>query len=63
VPRAYATFFESDDEQTSEDQGTATGVHSVVASPPVLPAATLCYVWVNARIAGTGRLSAAEFAY
>jgi hypothetical protein len=55
--------FESDDEQTSEDQGTATGVHSVVAYPPVLPAATLCYVWVNARIAGTGRLSAAEFAY
>ena len=49
--------FESDDEQTSEDQGTATGVHSVVAYPPVLPAATLCYVWVNARIAGTGRLS------
>jgi hypothetical protein len=63
VPRAYATFFESDDEQTSEDQGTATGVHSVVAYPPVLPAATLCYVWLNARIAGIGRLSAAEFAY
>jgi hypothetical protein len=55
--------FESDDEQTSEDQGTVTGVHSVVAYPPVLPAATLCYVWVNARIAGTGRLTAAEFSY
>ena len=55
--------FESDDEQTSEDQGSVTGVHSVTAYPPVLPAATLCYVWVNARIAGTGRLSAAEFAY
>ena len=53
--------FESDDEQISEDQGTATGVHSVAAYPPVLPAATLCYVWVNARIAGTGRLTAAEF--
>jgi len=55
--------FESDDEQTSEDQGTARGVHAVFAYPPVLTAATLCYVWVNARIAGTGRLSAAEFAY
>jgi hypothetical protein len=55
--------FESDDAQISEDQGTATGVHSVAAYPPVLPAATLCYVWVNARIAGTGRIVAAEFAY
>jgi hypothetical protein len=55
--------FQSDDEQTSEDQGTVTGVHSVAAFPALLPAATLCYVWVNARIAGTGRVNAAEFSY
>lgn len=55
--------FESDDEQTSEDQGAVTGIHMVTAYPPVLPAATLCYVWVNARLAGAGRISAAEFAY
>ena len=55
--------FESDDEQTQEAQATVRGAHSLVAYPPVLEGATLCYVWVNARMPGPGRIRAAEFSY
>jgi hypothetical protein len=55
--------FESDDGMTQETDRTATGVHSIVAYPPVFDQATLCYVWINARVGGTARVSAAVFAY
>jgi hypothetical protein len=54
--------FESDDATTEEHQETITGVHSVVAYPPVLAGATLCYVAVTARVAGA-RVAAAVFTY
>jgi hypothetical protein len=41
--------FESDDATFEEHQQTVTGVHTVVAYPPVLSGATLCYVSVVAR--------------
>lgn len=55
--------FESDDAMTEEHQDTITGVHSVVAYPPVLSGATLCYVAVTARVAGAGVAAAAVFDY
>ena len=54
--------FESDDATTEEHQATITGVHSVVAYPPVLSGATLCYVAVTARVA-SGVAAAAVFDY
>jgi hypothetical protein len=54
--------FESDDAETQEDQATVTGVHTVVAYPPVLSGATLCYVSVVAQIA-SGKVVAAVFDY
>jgi hypothetical protein len=54
--------FQSDDEMTDQNEATATGVHSVVAYPPVLSGATLCYVSVVARVAG-GRTGGAVFDY
>jgi hypothetical protein len=54
--------FESDDATTEEHQETISGVHSVVAYPPVLSGATLCYVAVTARVAGA-RVAAAVFDY
>jgi hypothetical protein len=55
--------FDSDDGETLSDEGTLTGVHSVEAYPPTFPAATLCYVWVNAGASGTATVSAAVFSY
>lgn len=54
--------FESDDEMTSEHQGTASGVHRVVVHPPVLTGATLCTVAVTVRVS-RGRASGAVFDY
>jgi hypothetical protein len=54
--------FQSDDEITQEHQATVTGVHVVVAYPPVLDGATRCYVSVTARVA-TGRTTAAVFSH
>ena len=54
--------FQSDDEMTDQNQAVVTGVHSVVAYPPVLMGATLCYVNVVARVAG-GKVVAAVFDY
>lgn len=55
--------FESDDAMTEENQDSLRGVHSVVAYPPVLNRSTLCYVWVNASVAGNARVIAAVFTY
>jgi hypothetical protein len=54
---------ESDDVMTTEAQDTVTGVHSLVAYPPVVDNATLCYVWVNTKAVAGVRVSAAIFAY
>lgn len=55
--------FQSDDEMTGEGQALVTGVHSVVAYPPVTPnGATQCYVWVNTNAIAGARISAAVFA-
>ena len=54
---------DSDDGPTQDAQGKITARRSVVAYPPVLKDATLCYVWVNAKLLGAGRVAAAEFAY
>lgn len=54
---------ESDDALTEDSQGTVTGVHSVVAYPPVLDNATLCYVWVNVNATPAVRVAAAVFAH
>ncbi len=53
--------FESDDAQTQQDQQTLTGVHTVVAYPPVLNGASLCYVSVNAAARGRAAVYAAVF--
>jgi hypothetical protein len=53
--------FQSDDEQTLEDHGAITGVHSVTAYPSTFPAATLCYVWVIAGTSGTAKVTGAVF--
>ena len=54
--------FESDDAMTQEAQNTITGVHSVVAYPPVLENATSCNVWVNTNAVAGVKISAAVFA-
>jgi hypothetical protein len=54
--------FQSDDEMTGENQATVSGVHTVVAYPPVLTGATMCTVSVVARVAG-GKATAAIFDY
>jgi len=53
---------ESDDGMTSQNQASVTGVHRVVAYPPVFAGATLCSVSVTIRVVG-GRASAAIFDY
>ena len=53
---------DSDDGATEDAHGRLTAPHSVVVYPPVLDGATLCYVWVNASMPGTGRIAGAEFA-
>jgi hypothetical protein len=52
----------SDDDVTNQNQAVASGVHTVVAYPPVLAGATLCYVSVVARVPG-GKVAAAVFNY
>jgi hypothetical protein len=54
--------FSSDDDETLDDHGSVTGVHSVTAYPSTFPAATLCYVSVSAEASGTATLTAAIFA-
>jgi hypothetical protein len=54
--------FESDDATFEEHQQTITGTHMVVAYPPVLSGATLCYVSVNAGAGGQAAVAAASFA-
>jgi hypothetical protein len=54
--------FSSDDDETLDDHGTVTGVHSVTGYPSTFPAATLCYVSVSARPSGTATVTAAIFA-
>jgi hypothetical protein len=54
--------YESDDGMTQQRQATVTGVHRVVAYPPVLTGATDCTVVVTIRVS-VGRASAAVFSY
>jgi len=54
--------FESDDAMTQQRQGTVTGVHRVVAYPPVLTGATDCTVVVTIRVL-SGRATSAVFSY
>lgn len=55
--------FQSDDEMTGEGRAVVTGLHSVVAYPPVTPnGATQCYVWVNTNAIAGAKISAAVFA-
>jgi hypothetical protein len=53
--------FESDDAAFEEHHATITGTHTVVAYPPVLSGATLCYVSVNAGAGGRAAVTAATF--
>jgi hypothetical protein len=53
---------ESDDAMTQERQATVSGVHHVVAYPPVLMGATDCTVVVTIRVSG-GRATSAVFSY
>jgi hypothetical protein len=53
--------FESDDAAFEEHHATITGTHTVVAYPPVLSGATLCYVSVNAGAGGRAAVAAASF--
>ena len=53
--------FESDDASFEEHHQTLTGTHTVVAYPPVLSGATLCYVSVNAGAGGQASVAAASF--
>jgi hypothetical protein len=54
--------YESDDGMTQQRQATVTGVHRVVAYPPVLTGATDCTVVVTVRVP-QGRAAAAVFGY
>jgi hypothetical protein len=53
--------FESDDDQTLEDHGTVTNVHTVTAYPSTFPGNTLCYVWVSSGTPGAGTVTSAVF--
>jgi hypothetical protein len=53
--------FESDDATFEEHHQTLTGTRTVVAYPPVLSGATLCYVSVNAGAGGRAAVAAASF--
>jgi hypothetical protein len=53
--------FQSDDDQTLDDQGTVTGVHLVTAYPDTFPGNTLCYISVYASTAGNAETLAAVF--
>ena len=54
--------FNSDDDETLDDHGKVTGVHSVTGYPATFPAATLCYVTITASAPGTATVTAAIFA-
>jgi hypothetical protein len=54
--------YESDDGMTQQRQATVSGVHRVVAYPPVLTGATDCTVVVTVRVP-LGRAAAAVFGY
>jgi hypothetical protein len=53
--------FESDDDQTLENHGTVTDVHTVTAYPSTFPGNTLCYVWVSSGTPGAGKVTSAVF--
>lgn len=53
--------FQSDDEQTLDDQGTVSGVHLVTVYPPTFPGNTLCFVSVYAAASGAAEVIAAIF--
>jgi hypothetical protein len=53
--------FESDDASFEEHHQTLTGTRVVIAYPPVLSGATLCYVSVNAGAGGQASVAAASF--
>jgi DNA-binding beta-propeller fold protein YncE len=53
--------FNSDDDETLDDHGKVTGVHSVTGYPATFPAATLCYVTLTAGAPGTAAVTAAIF--
>ena len=53
---------QSDDGMTEQRQATVTGVHRVVAYPPVMTGATDCTVVVTIRVSG-GRVASAAFSY
>src|ERR1044072_8164855 len=59
----WATDCEVLDDDVAEEQhqGTVTGVKRLVVYPPVLNAATRCYVWVNVKSPGKAVLRAAVF--
>ena len=54
---------ESGEAMTPEHRGAVTGMHAVVAYPPVADQASLCHVWVNTKTAAGVKVSAAVFAY
>ena len=54
---------ESDDVMTGEEQDAVTGVRSVVAYPPVLDFATLCFVSVIVKATPNVGVAAAVFSY
>ena len=53
---------ESDDGMTQQRQATVTGLHRVVAYPPVLTGASDCTVVVTIRVS-RGRAASAVFSY
>ncbi len=55
--------FMSDDDVFEEHQGKVSRAGSVTVYPPVLEAATTCYVSVNATPPAKTRISAAVFAF
>ena len=59
----WATDCEVLDDDIAEEQhqGTVTGVKRLVVYPPVLDAATRCYVWVNVTSPGQAVVRAAVF--
>jgi hypothetical protein len=66
-PRPIHLFWSSycaildDDTMEEMHEGTVNAVGTVIRYPPVLPAATLCYVSVNVTLPGKGKAVAAVF--
>ena len=59
---SYCQFID-DDMMDENREGRLLGVRSVVAYPPVLDEATLCYLWVNASAPTAAKVTAAVFSY